>query len=210
MEKDRLYCFGNTRDVGMLLNKQGYFGDSEEEIQQQIDSGASVKECERIDMGVNYCVFYPHLEVNENGPAVCTPSYKYFYCVDKLNSLYAKDYIKMPGYEAPLYDMQLYCTQQFNAIKFTDCVSMQAIYDYAGTIADISNTAKQLHDDMSYWYSSKQNQLREFLVSELNSEEYIDSNVLRTYADKLDAVDNLSCGDPDFNEIQEMLDEYNL
>lgn len=203
MEKEKLFCCGNSDNAGKLVGKCGYFGDSEEEIQQQLDSGAAVKNCVRVDIGEDYSAFYPKPDAG-----TLTRSYSYFYCIDPIKP--AEKQLQLSSYEAPLYEMQQYCLQQFNKIKLVDCVSMAQIYNYAESVSDMSDTAKELYSDMTDWYNSKQNQLREFLVSELNNEECIDSDVLRSYADKLDAVDNLSCGAPDFNEMQEMLDEYNL
>lgn len=204
MEKDRLFCFGNSQNVECLIGRSGYFGDSEEEIQQQIDSGAAVKKCSRIHIGTDYFAFYPEITTG-----MCSISYKYFYCVDS-NLESVKKIIPTPDVCAPLDDVKAYALQQLKILlQQEDSVPLQFIYNYASAAKD-SKIAQDLFDFMHRWYGNKQCQLRDALIEELSDEGFITSDVLRAYANKLDDIDNLVDLAEDFDSLQELLDEYNL
>lgn len=206
MEKEKLFCYGNSKNAGKLIGKCGYFGDSEEEIQQLIDSGAAVNECTRVEVGVDYSNFYPKPETG-----TLTRSYSYFYCVDFISAQPTQKLIACPGTEAHSEDMQAYAQQQLRIIlQQIGNPSLQFIYDYAKSLQTKNEDAKQLFDDLQYWYNSKLTQLHDFLVSEISNEECITSDVLRSYADKLDEVDNLELFGEDFSKLQDLLNEYNI
>ena len=206
MEKDRLFCYGNSKNAGELLGKSGYFGESEEEIQQQIDSGAEVRECIRVNMSKDCFVFYP--AVSEYTYPAC---YRYFYCVDSIAAEPVPKMLICPGTEAPLEDMQAYARQQLKLIlQQLDNPSLQFIYDYTKSLQSKNETAKTLFTDLQFWYNTKQQQLHDFLIEEISNEECITSDVLRSYADKLDEVDNLELLEEDFDSLQDLLNEYNI
>ena len=205
MEKEKLFCYGNSKNAGELIGKCGYFGDSEEEIQQLIDSGTAVNECARVDIGADYSAFYPKPE-----SGTLTRSYSYFYCVDFLAAKPVK-LIACPGPEAHTEDMQAYAQQQLRIIlQQLDNSSLQFIYDYAKSLQTKNEDAKQLFTDLQFWYNSKLTQLHDFLIEEISNEECITSDVLRSYADKLDEVDNFELFEEDFDTLQDLLNEYNI
>lgn len=207
MEKEKLFCYGNSKNAEELIGKCGYFGDSEEEIQQLIDSGAAVNECARVDIGADYSAFYPKPE-----SGTLTRSYSYFYCVDFLAAKPVK-LIACPGTgpEAHTEDMQAYAKQQLRIIlQQLDNPSLQFIYDYAKSLQTKNEDAKQLFTDLQVWYNSKLTQLHDVIVSELNSENYITSDILRSYADRLDEIFKLETLEENFDSLQDLLNEYNI
>lgn len=205
MEKEKLFCYGNSKNAGELIGKCGYFGDSEEEIQQLIDSGTAVNECARVDIGADYSAFYPKPE-----SGTLTRSYSYFYCVDFLAAKPVK-LIACPGPEAHSEDMQAYAQQQLKIIlQQVDNPSLQFIYDYAKSLQTDNEDAKQLFNDLQYWYNSKLTQLHDVVVSELSRESYISADVLRSYADQLDKIYDFGAYEEDFDTLQDLLNEYNI
>ena len=211
MEKEKLFCYGNSKNAGELIGKCGYFGDSEEEIQQLINSEAKVRECSRVDIGNGYSAFYP-----KHDKETMALSFSYFYCVDSLAArptpTPTQKLIACPGPEAHSEDMQAYAQQQLKIIlQQSDNISLQFIYDYAKSIQTKNEDAKQLFNDLQSWYNSKLIQLHDFIIKEISNEECITSDVLRSYADKLDEVDNfeLLTGE-NFDSLQDLLNEYNI
>lgn len=207
MEKEKLFYYGNSKNAGELIGKCGYFGDSEEEIQQLIDSGAAVNECARVDIGADYSAFYPKPE-----SGTLTKSYSYFYCVDFLAAKPVK-LIACPGTgpETHTEDMQAYAQQQLKIIlQQLDNPSLQFIYDYVKSLQTKNEDAKQLFTDLQFWYNSKLTQLHDVIVSELNSENYITSDILRSYAGRLDEIFKLETFEENFDSLQDLLDEYNI
>ena len=217
MEKEKLFCYGNSKNAGELIGKCGYFGDSEEEIQQLIDSGAKVRECNRVDIGNGYSAFYP-----KHDKETMVLSFSYFYCVDSLAAqptpiptptpTPTQKLIACPGPEAHSEDMQAYAQQQLKIIlQQSDNPSLQFIYNYAKSIQTKNEDAKQLFNDLQSWYNSKLIQLHDFLIKEISNEECITSDVLRSYADKLDEVDNFELlTEENFDSLQDLLNEYNI
>ena len=205
MEKEKLFCYGNSKNAGELIGKCGYFGDSEEEIQQLIDSGAAVNECVRVDIGNGYSAFYSKPE-----QGTLTRSYSYFYCVDFPAAKPVK-LIACPGPEAHSEDMQAYAQQQLRIILQQDAnPSLQFIFDYAKSLQTKNEDAKQLFDDLQYWHNSKLTQLHDVVISELSSESYISSDVLRSYADRLDKIADCEFYEENFDSLQDLLNEYNI
>ena len=205
MEKEKLFCYGNSKNAGELIGKCGYFGDSEEEIQQLIDSGTAVNECVRVDIGDGYSAFYSKPE-----PGTLTRSYSYFYCVDFLAAKPVK-LIACPGPEAHSEDMQAYAQQQLRIIlQQVANPSLQFIFDYAKSLQTKNEDAKQLFNDLQYWYNSKLTQLHDVVVSELSRESYISADVLRSYADQLDKIYNFGTYEESFDSLQDLLNEYNI
>lgn len=208
MEKEKLFCYGNSKNVGELIGKCGYFGDSEEEIQQLIDSGTAVNECVRVDIGDGYSAFYSKPE-----PGTLTRSYSYFYCVDFIvaQPTPTQKLIACPGPEAHTEDMQAYAQQQLRIIlQQVDNPSLQFIFDYAKSIQTKNEDAKQLFNDLQYWHNSKLTQLHDVVVSKLSRESYISSDVLRSYADQLDKIADCRFYEENFDSLQDLLNEYNI
>lgn len=205
MKKDHLFCYGNSKNAGELIGKCGYFGDSEEEIQQRIDSGAATEKCVRVDIGIDYATFYPKPEAG-----TLVRSYYYFYCVDFFASKSEK-LLACPETEAPLEEMQAYTQQQFRIILHQlESASLQCIYDCLKILQTKNEFAKQLFTDLQRYYNAKQQQLRDALISDINNEKRITSDALRAYAGRLDEIDALACLEEDFDSLQELLYEYNI